>query len=227
MSGYKRAMTPMKLEALYIGTPRELPGERAPWTSSFGRRPAPGRIAVTPDGIAGDDVFNKIHHGGPDRVLLAYAVGHYAVWREELAGRAFETPAFGENLLVSGADEHSVHIGDVWQVGGARLQVSMPRWPCGKIAMYNGVPDLLDRVMTTGRFGWLLRVLAAGDIGAGDAIELVERPHPDWSVARAFVVFRDLKSAAPESIADARSLADLAGLAAGWREGIGKQLAAL
>lgn len=217
----------MLLEALYIGTPRALAGERGPWTSSFGRRPAPGRITVTPDGIVGDDVFNKVHHGGPDRVLLAYAASHYPAWRADLPGHAFATPGFGENLVVAGSDEGTVCIGDVWQVGGARLQVSMPRWPCGKIALYNGIPDMLDRVMTTGRFGWLLRVLATGELGAGDVITLVERPSPDWPVSRAFAVFRDLNAATAGGAADARALADQAGLATGWREGIAKRLAAI
>lgn len=220
-------MATMTLEGLYIGTPRELAGVRGPWTSSFGRRPVPGRIAVAPGGIVGDGVSDEVHHGGPDRVLLAYAAAHYPAWRADVADHAFVAPAFGENLLVAGADEDSVCIGDVWQVGGARLQVSMPRWPCGKIALYNGVPDLLGRVMTTGRFGWLLRVLEEGQLGAGDAIELLERPHPDWPVARAFRVFRDLKSPSPERAADARALADLAGLAAAWRGHIAERLASL
>lgn len=210
----------MHLEALYIGMPRPLPGPKAPWTSSFGRRPAPGRILVAPTGIAGDDVFNKVHHGGPDRVLLAYAAAHYPAWRAELPGVPFDAPAFGENMRVAGADERTVCIGDVWAVGGARLQVSMPRWPCGKIGMYNAVPDLLERVMASGRFGWLLRVLEAGEIGAGDAIALVERPHAGWTVARTFEVFRDVKAKAPVAAEDAEALAGLASLATGWRESV-------
>lgn len=215
----------MHLDALFIGMPRSLPGPKADWTSSFGRRPAPGRVVVAPTGIAGDDVFNKVHHGGPDRVLLAYAAAHYPVWRAELPEVPFAAPAFGENLLVAGADEGTVCIGDVWRIGGATLQVSMPRWPCGKISMYNGVPDLLDRVMASGRIGWLLRVLEAGELGAGDAIELVERPHAGWTVARTFEVFRHVRTKAPVAAEDARALAGMDGLAAGWRESVAELLA--
>lgn len=40
------------------------------------------------------------------------------------------------------------------------------------------------RKNTAGRSGWYFRVLEASAIAAGDQGMLIERPHPDWSVAR-------------------------------------------
>ena len=170
------------IEGLFIGTPRELEGEKGRWKSSFGRRPAPGRVAVG------------------------------------------EAPSFGENLLVAGLEERSVCIGDVWEVGGARLQVSQPRWPCAKIEMYNRLPGLLVRVRATGRYGWLLRVLRSGELGAGDAVSLVERPHPAWPVSRVFANLEGLVAGDPAAVPDARALGGLTALAASWRAGLEKHL---
>lgn len=34
--------------------------------------------------------------------------------------------------------------------------------------------------------GWYYRVLEEGEVAAGDTMELLERPHPEWTVARTF-----------------------------------------
>jgi MOSC domain-containing protein YiiM len=96
--------------------------------------------------------------------------------------------ALGENLTVAGADEASVCIGDVWESGTAVLEVSSPRQPCSKIARYWGRGDLLRTVVDRGATGWYLRVLREGTLVAGDGVRLGERPHPEWTVLRAFRV---------------------------------------
>ena len=215
------------LQGLYIGTPRDLEAEKGRWKSAFGRHPVEGRLPVAPDGVPGDAVFNTKAHGGPDRMLLAYAAAHYDRWRAEHPGHAFDAPAFGENLLVAGLDEETVRVGDVWLVGTARLQVTQPRFPCQKISMFNHLPGLLDEVMATGREGWLLRVLEAGDLGAGDAIKLVARPYPAWTVARVFRHLVALRAGDPAAAADAAELGGLDALAASWRDAVDHAVAAL
>lgn len=39
--------------------------------------------------------------------------------------------------------------------------------------------------MDTGHTGFYCRVLAEGDVTAGDALELTARPFPDWTMTRA------------------------------------------
>lgn len=47
------------------------------------------------------------------------------------------------------------------------------------------VKDLPKRVISTGRSGWYFRVLTEGIIESGLALLLLERPLPQWSIARA------------------------------------------
>jgi MOSC domain-containing protein YiiM len=82
---------------------------------------------------------------------------------------------FGENFTVSGCSEVEVCIGDVWQVGGARLQVTMPRLPCFKFGHKIGRPQILKEFLHSGFSGYYHRVLQEGQVTAGDDIELVER----------------------------------------------------
>ncbi|MNH35007.1 6-N-hydroxylaminopurine resistance protein [compost metagenome] len=63
--------------------------------------------------------------------------------------------------------------------------------PCWKLNDRFGVKDMSLRVQQSGRTGWYYRVLEEGVLAAGMAFELLERPHPQWSVARLSSVLFD------------------------------------
>jgi MOSC domain-containing protein YiiM len=163
--------------------------------------------------VAGDGQANRKVHGGPDKAVLAYAEHHYAAWRVELALPDLPYGAFAENFTVQGLDEQSVCIGDVYAVGGARVQVSQPRQPCVNIAHRWRIRSLTQQVETSGRTGWYLRVLDEGLVEAGQPVELVERPAPEWSVERATRTMRE-RHQAPDA---ATALAALPWLSKVWR----------
>ncbi len=155
------------------------------WTTGFYKIPIEGEVQVGPLGLAGDEVADTRHHGGPDKALLCYAASHYARWADEYPDLPLAAGGFGENLTVAGAEEPDVCIGDLFRLGRCQLQVSQPRQPCWKISRRWGIKTFTKRVAQTGRTGWYLRVLATGGITHGQRFELLDRPHPNWSVARA------------------------------------------
>jgi MOSC domain-containing protein YiiM len=184
-----------------------------PWRTGFFKEPVCGPVWVGRTNVTGDGQANGRVHGGPDKAVLAYAERHYAEWRVELGLPDLPYGAFAENFTVRGLDEQSVCVGDIYRVGEARVQVSQPRQPCVNIAHRWRIPTLTQQVETSGRTGWYLRVLEEGLIEAGQAIELLDRPSPEWSVARATSVMRE-RQAAPDAAA---ALAALSGLSAVWR----------
>ncbi|WP_264293809.1 MOSC domain-containing protein [Diaphorobacter aerolatus] len=125
--------------------------------------------------------------------MHCYAWEHYARWREALPGNAlWDAPgAFGENLSVEGLREQDVCIGDRWQIGSAQFLVSQGRQPCFKLNLRFGVRDMSARVQDSLMAGWYLQVVQAGAVRAGDALELLARPHPEYSVARLLEMIRD------------------------------------
>ena len=104
---------------------------------------------------------------------------HYEHWDARIA------PAFGENITSEGVLESGTLIGEAWRIGSALVQVSQPRSPCFKVAARLAIPDLVMRARRTGFTGLHLRVLEPGEMGRGDAIELVERPAHGITVADA------------------------------------------
>ncbi len=151
-----------------------LPGRR-PSTSGIDKQPVPGRVAVTRFGLTGDVQVNRKHHGGEGQAVYAYAQDDADWWQTEL-DRELPPGVFGENLRTTGLDLTGAVLGERWVVGTAVLEVTAPRIPCANFARFWGVPDLVKRFTARGASGAYLRVVQAGDIGAGDDVDLVLRP---------------------------------------------------
>ena len=210
----------MRLVSVQVGKPEQRGSEGAtdrlerPWRTGYGKRPVAGPVFCSALNLAGDGQADKRWHGGPEMAILAYSADHYPLWRAELAWPEIGPGAFAENLTVEGADEDSVCIGDVWEVGSARLQVSEPRKPCNNISKFHHRKDLLQRVIDTGRIGWYLRVLREGTLEAGQQVRLAQRLRSDWPVARAM----EARMAKKKDPVRARQLAALPELGSDWRE---------
>jgi MOSC domain-containing protein YiiM len=154
------------------------------WVTSFVRQPVEGRIWFGRENLAGNQQADTKNHGGPDKAALCYAASHYPDWRAELNRPDFPHGGFGENFTVAGLSEANVCIGDTYQIGEVRAQVSQPRGPCWKIARRWRIEDLTARVLASGRTGWYLRVLTEGYVEAGQPFVMLDRPYPQWTIAR-------------------------------------------
>jgi MOSC domain-containing protein YiiM len=63
-------------------------------------------------------------------------------------------------------------------------------------------------------------VITEGPLTPGAAFERVARPHPNWTIARAYSVFKSLQAGDGSVLADARDLAALPELAESWRQNL-------
>ena len=196
----------------YLDT-RAADGREREWTTAFFKSPIAGRVFAGRTNLAGDAQADLEHHGGPDKAVLAYSADHYPYWREHLGIRDLPFGAFGENLSIAGLDETAACIGDRWQAGSVMFEVSQPRQPCWKMSRRWQIEDLARQVLANGKSGWYLRVLVEGDIESGMELELVSRPHPEWTVARASRVMHHEKG----DLAAAAELRALPELAASWK----------
>ncbi|QDU19605.1 MOSC domain-containing protein [Urbifossiella limnaea] len=213
-------MPAARVESVQVGRPRwhGTPGSTdpfdRPFATGFWKEPVTGPVAVRVTNLDGDGQADLVNHGGADKAVLAYAAAHYPDWRAELGIADLPHGAFGENLTVAGWVETDVCVGDVWRAGSAVFAVSQPRQPCWKLARRWRLKDLPARVVESGRCGWYLRVLTEGSIAAGDAVELAERPQPEWTVRRAHRVMYSGRKNRDETAA----LAAVPELSLSWRE---------
>ena len=184
---------PVQAPGTHLGTAvAVLRGRAVPYTrpgsrSAIAKTPVRGPVHVGPLGLEGDEQGDPKVHGGPDKAVHQYAQEHYVSWRTELGALpVLAAPgAFGENIASTGMTEHSLCLGDQVRVGSSvLLEVSQSRQPCWKLNDRFGVPTMARRVQDSGRTGWYYRVLQPGHLQAGDALVLVARPWPEWTLAR-------------------------------------------
>ena len=165
--------------------------------SGIDKRPVTGRVAVHPLGLEGDVQVNKKHHGGEGQAVYAYAQED-AVWWEAELGRDLPPGRFGENVRTSDVDLVNAVLGERWRVGTALFEVTAWRTPCANFARFWGIPDLVKRFAAHGATGAYLRVLHTGEIGAGDAVDVVDRPDHGITVGQAFRIVTTERSRLPQ-----------------------------
>jgi MOSC domain-containing protein YiiM len=187
-----------RVEAVCVSGADLLPlPDRRPNRTGIDKKPVEGIVAVGELGLDGDVQVNRKHHGGEGQAVYAYAQEDADWWAAEL-DRELPPGRFGENLRTSGLDLRTAVLGEQWQVGTALLQVTAWRTPCANFARFWGIPDLVKRFAAHGATGAYLRVLTPGEIGAGDAVEVVSRPDHGITVESAFRIAMTEKSRLPE-----------------------------
>ena len=203
-----------------IGTAARL-GDNGPLTG-YRKHPVAGPVAIGPLGLEGDVQVNRRYHGGPEKAVYGYPLSGYDGWRAEFPqlGERFGPGAMGENLVVAGQDEASLHIGDIVRAGTALLQVAQIREPCSTFTAVLGTTKVARAMVKSGRCGWYYRVLEPGAVTAGDAHVVVDRPNPDWPVARLAAIAAG--SGTVEALAE---LARLPGLTPAWQARAAEMLA--
>ena len=217
------------LVSIQVGTPQDYGHENAsdphdlPWTTSFFKSVVNGPVFARATNLDGDRQADLESHGGLDKAVLAYSADHYPRWRDELAMPEMPHGAFGENLTIAGLDEESVCIGDRYRIGAATFEVSQPRQPCWKLARRWRMLKLTALVVNNGRSGWYFRVLEEGSIEAGMPVSLLERPNPEWTVARANQIMHHHKS----DLALTLELAAVPRLSKAWARGLSERAAHL
>jgi MOSC domain-containing protein YiiM len=192
-----------------VGLPHEFDynGRRA--RSAIWKTPASGRVRAAGVNLAGDAQADREAHGGPDKALYAYAVEDLRWWEREL-GQSLAHGQFGENLTTEGIEVNDALVGERWKMGTVVLEVSEPRIPCWRLGVRMDDPKFPRRFTEALRPGAYLRIVVEGEVGAGDEIEVLEKPHHDLTI-------RDVLRIYAFDHADVERLVRVPQLSEGWR----------
>lgn len=154
------------LLSVNVGAPRNIPGTGT--LTGIYKEPVSGPVAITRDGIPGDVIADRRHHGGVDQAIYVYFQDDYAFWADQ--GVKTFPGLFGENVTIEGPDSASACIGDRFAIGDCVLEVSYHRTPCMTFSAKMGDPRWLKRFHKARRPGAYCRVLQPGSVAAGMAV---------------------------------------------------------
>lgn len=158
----------MKIDAVCTATAQRLPGKS--YKTGIFKTPVEAPVMVDREGLIGDAVCNRKHHGGPDQAVYALGSVDLDWWSKEL-GRPLDPGTFGENLVISGIDSRSVSVGDRLTTPSVVLEVTSVRIPCATLAARMDDPAFSRRFVKAGRPGFYCRVLQDGVLTPGDPVE--------------------------------------------------------
>lgn len=151
--------------------------------TAIAKAPVEGAVRVGRLGLEGDEQADPSVHGGPSKAVYAYPQEHHAFWRTVRAQARVsmwddELPPglFGENLLLQGATEDRLWIGDRLVLPDCVLAVSEPRFPCFKFNAAMGFPQAAKMMAQSGFCGSYLGVIEPGTLRAGDPVTLEPGP---------------------------------------------------
>lgn len=214
------------LKKVFVGLPQkvgiinaEKPMERE-WVSGIFKQPIEGPISLSNIGLCGDGQADTENHGGPEKAVFVYPLEHYEYWQKELNTTDIGPGAMGENFLLGNTSEEMVSIGDIFQIGDAVVQVSQPRQPCWKPARRFRIKNLALLIQSSGRTGWYFRVLKEGNIEEGQGFTLIERPYPNWTIAKC----NEIMHGTSPNLEQLRGLSQCELLAQNWRNTLNKRI---
>jgi MOSC domain-containing protein YiiM len=170
----------MKIVSLNVGLPREVVWHGINVTTGIFKQPVEGRIALRELNLDGDRQADLTVHGGAEKAVYCYPLGHYEYWKKQLPGRDLPLGIFGENFTIdfggsTGAPDDTIHIGDRFSAGSAEVVVTQPRLPCYKLGVRFQMDDMVKRFLASRRSGFYLAVLREGEVGADDEMKQLGR----------------------------------------------------
>ncbi len=160
------------LQSVNIGQPRPIPDKSAK-TGIF-KEPVGEdvQVEVTRQGLAGDAIINRKHHGGVDQAVYLYFADDYAYWGQTLE-REIAPGTFGENLTIAGVEGRNVCVGDRFEIEDVVLEVTSHRTPCRTFALRMDDSFWVKQFFKAGRPGAYCRVLKPGFLRTGEPVILV------------------------------------------------------
>ncbi len=211
------------LESIFVGQPRTCSDENGEWESAIFKEPVWGSIKLGLRGLAGDGVADTVNHGRPGQAVCIEPVYHYDYWNDryqlQQSWKKLGPGSVGENWTIAGADESAIHVGDIYDVGSARVQITGPRAPCWKQERKLKLKGFLKATIETLRTGMYAQVITPGTVAPGDFLILESRAN-QWLtvdlVNQAY--FRPVDAALIARLLDAPELVD------GWKEMLSRRI---
>ena len=203
----------MKLLSVNVSLPKEVPYKGKTITTGIFKEPVEGRVMLRELNLDGDGQADRKAHGGTYKSVYVYSIENYNYWKRELDRDDFTFGQFGENFTVDGMPDDQTHIGDVFRLGSALVQVTQPRVPCYRLGIRMASPEFPKRFLQSNRVGFYMRVLQEGQVGTGDLIELVETDAQRMTVCE----MNRLLYFDPQNVEDAKRALRIDALSPGWR----------
>ncbi|WP_298758223.1 MOSC domain-containing protein [uncultured Psychroserpens sp.] len=151
-------------------------------TTGIYKKPISQPIFLRKEDVKGDEVSDRKVHGGVFKACYLFSADHYPYWKNLYPHLEWTYGMLGENLTVKGLNEKELHIGDIYKVGNALVQITQPREPCFKFAAKFKSSEVLNQFISHGFPGTYVSVLEEGTVTINDTFELINKAKNSISI---------------------------------------------
>jgi MOSC domain-containing protein YiiM len=179
----------MKVRSTNIGQPVEIEWRGKNVRTGIYKYPTNSPLLLEQEDVKDDHVIDRRYHGGVDKACYIYGSNNYPFWQERYPTLDWQWGMFGENLTIEGIDESKIHIGDIYRLGGALVQVTQPRQPCFKLGIRMESQKAVREFFESPYPGVYVRVLENGLVAVGDEMIIEQSAPNNMSLSEIFALF--------------------------------------
>ena len=184
----------MEIKSTNAAVPTTFIWKEAEVTTGIFKKPTGTPIFLSTNKVVGDEISDRIHHGGYYKACYLFSAEEYPFWKKQYPDLDWTWGMFGENLTVTNYNPHQVFLGDVYRVGEALVQISQYREPCYKLGYKFGDQKVIQQFIDRGNGGTYLSILEEGEVNVKDPFILVNRLEKSITVAALFeLVYAEIK----------------------------------
>lgn len=183
----------MKIISTNIGERKEILWKGKKDTTGIFKFSVSEPIFLDSEGVRGDAICDKKHHGGILQAIYGYSLKHYEYFKKMHPNTEFEMGMFGENLTIDDLDETKIHQGDTFKVGNAILEATVQRNPCYKLGVRFNDIKIVKQFWNTTFCGIYFKVIKTGFVKTGDTLEQLKSCTENPTIADLYITERNAK----------------------------------
>ena len=164
----------MKIVATNMGERKEITYKNKKVITGIYKYSVDKPIFLDVEEVKGDEISDRINHGGVNQAVYAYSLKHYEYWKPLYPNLDWNFGMFGENLTIDDIEETKIHVGDTFKVGEAILEATLQRSPCYKLGVRFNNMKIVKQFWNTTLCGVYFKVIQTGFVKKGDVFEQIK-----------------------------------------------------
>lgn len=176
----------MKIISLNIGEKRTIQWRNKIVETGIFKSPVQEAIYLDTELVKNDAIVDRKHHGGIDKAVYAYGGNHYPYFKKLHPNLDWQYGIFGENITFDQLEETKMHVGEIYQLGEVKIQVTKPREPCYKLGIRFNDQSIVKQFWNSTKCGVYFKVLKKGSVTINDELILLETAYENPTIAEVY-----------------------------------------
>lgn len=183
----------MKVISVNLGERKQVQWRKKVIETGIFKYPVANPIFLDFEDVQNDAVVDRKHHGGIDQAVYVYGEQHYHFFKELYPNQDWQYGMFGENITMTDFDETEIHVGSIYQLGEAKIEVTKPRQPCYKLGIRFNNQKIVKDFWHSTKSGVYFKILEKGNVNVGDKLIVLEEKLENPTIAEVYTSKRVAK----------------------------------